>query len=232
MLSISIKATKFEDITVTFQPMKPSIPIIIITEVAQPSKGIITHLIFLKINQSVKTIKTNTPIPKTTISLLSLIFLMSCVSTQSNIKIDSIETFNLDNYNDFNIKINDTNLSAEVNPIVLEKFKENLKNSIEERGLSYNQNSDLIFDINFTTKDTVESDRMNHYYSRYYWDYYMYRDDLYTVTQNILRVNLKDLSQDKTVWTVVTVWRDGSSRSISYDDASNILVDEIMVSFL
>ena len=35
---------------------------------------------------------------------------------------------------------------------------------------------------------------MNHYYSRYYWDYYMYRDDLYTVTQNILRVNLKDLS--------------------------------------
>ena len=102
----------------------------------------------------------------------------------------------------------------------------------EDRGLSYNQNSDLIFDINFTTKDTVESDRMNHYYSRYYWDYYMYRDDLYTVTQNILRVNLKDLSQDKTVWTVVTVWRDGSSRSISYDDASNILVDEIMVSFL
>ena len=169
---------------------------------------------------------------KTIISLLSLIFLMSCVSTQSNIKIDSIETFNLDNYNDFNIKINDTNLSAEVNPIVLEKFKENLKNSIEERGLSYNQNSDLIFDINFTTKDTVESDRMNNYYSRYYWDYYMYRDDLYTVTQNILRVNLKDLSQDKTVWTVVTVWRDGSSRSISYDDASNILVDEIMVSFL
>ena len=151
---------------------------------------------------------------KTTISLLSLIFLMSCVSTQSNIKIDSIETFNLDNYNDFNIKIN------------------NLKNSIEERGLSFNQDSDLIFDINFTTKDTVESDRMNHYYSRYYWDYYMYRDDLYTVTQNILRVNLKDLSQDKTVWTVVTVWRDGSSRSISYDDASNILVDEIMVSFL
>ena len=132
---------------------------------------------------------------KTIISLLSLIFLMSCVSTQSNIKIDSIETFNLDNYNDFNIKINDTNLSAEVNPIVLEKFKENLKNSIEERGLSYNQDSDLIFDINFTTKDTVESDRMNHYYSRYYWDYYMYREDLYTVTQNILRVNLKDLSQ-------------------------------------
>ena len=65
---------------------------------------------------------------KTIISLLSLIFLMSCASTQSNIKIDSIDTFSLDNYNDFNIKINDSNLSAEVNPIVLEQFKEKLKN--------------------------------------------------------------------------------------------------------
>ena len=51
-------------------------------------------------------------------------------------------------------------------------------------------------------------------------------------TQNILRVNLRNLNDDKTLWTVVTVWRDGSSRSISSDDASNMLVDEIMISFL
>ena len=60
----------------------------------------------------------------------------------------------------------------------------------------------------------------------------MYIDDVYSVTENILRVNLRDLNEDKTVWTVLTIWRDGSSRSISYDDASNILVDEIMLSFL
>tara|TARA_Y100000741_G_C18226673_1_gene548100 strand:+ start:89 stop:601 length:513 start_codon:yes stop_codon:yes gene_type:complete len=164
--------------------------------------------------------------------LFSLILLIGCSTTQSNIKIDSIETFSLNNYNDFNIKINNSNISAEVNPIVLEQFKENLKNAIQETGLKYNKDSNLIFDINFATKDTVESDRMNHYYSRYYWDYYMYRDDVYTVTENILRVNLKDVEQEKTVWTVVTIWRDGSSRSISYDEASNILVDEIMISFL
>jgi hypothetical protein len=161
-----------------------------------------------------------------------LILLIGCSTTQSNIKIDSIETFNLDNYNDFNIKINNSNIGAEVNPIVLEKFKENLKNAIKERGLDYNKDSNLTFDINFTTKDTVESDRMNHYYSRYYYDYWMYRDDVYNVTQNFLRVNLRDISQDKTLWTVVTVWRGGSSRSISNEDASNVLVDEIMLSFL
>ena len=165
-------------------------------------------------------------------TLLGLIVLIGCSTTQSNIQVDSIETFNLDNYNDFNIKINTSNLSAEINPIVLEKFREKLKNSISERGLSFNKESDLTFEINFTTKESVESDRMDYYYSRYYWDYYKFRDDVYTVTENILRINLKDLELDKTVWTVVTIWRDGSSRAISSDDAADILVDEIMISFL
>ena len=147
-------------------------------------------------------------------TLLSLILLIGCSTTQSNINTDSIETFNLSNYNDFNIKINNTNISAEVNPIVLERFKENLKQAIQERGLKYNENSNIVFDINFTTKETVESDRMNHYYSRWYSDYYMFNDDIYNVTQNILRVNIKDIETDKTLWTVVTVWRDGSKLSL------------------
>tara|TARA_B100000035_G_scaffold145083_1_gene123542 strand:+ start:249 stop:761 length:513 start_codon:yes stop_codon:yes gene_type:complete len=164
--------------------------------------------------------------------LLSLIILIGCETTKSNIQIDSVTTFNLDNYNDFNIKINNSNISPEINPIVLEQFKENLKNAIENRGIKFNKQSNLVFDINFTTKDKVESNRINHYYSRYYWDYYSYKDDLYTVTENILRINLRNSEEDKTLWTVVTVWRDGSSRSISYDEASNILVEEIMASFL
>ena len=165
-------------------------------------------------------------------TLLSLIVVIGCSTTQSNIQVDSIETFNLDNYNDFNIKINTSNISAEINPIVLENFRENLKVAISERGLNFDSQSNLIFEINFATKESVESDRMDYYYSRYYWDYYRFRDDVYTVTENILRVNLKDIQEDKTVWTVVTVWRDGSNRAISSDDASAVLVDEIMISFL
>ena len=165
-------------------------------------------------------------------TLFVLIFLVGCSTTQSNLKIDSVDTFNLSNYNNFNIKINNSNIGAEVNPIVLERFKENLKKAIEVRGLTFSEDSNIIFDINFSTKETVESDRMNHYYSRYYWDFYRYRDDVYNVTRNFLRVNLRDIDDDKTLWTVVTVWRDGSNRSISYDDASNMLVDEIMLSFL
>ena len=101
-----------------------------------------------------------------------------------------------------------------------------------QRQQNLTKNQKIVLDINFTTKETVESDPLNFYYSRYYYDYYRYRDDIYNVTQNILRVNLRNLEDDKTLWTVVTVWRDGSNRSISYDDASNMLVDEIMISFL
>ena len=48
---MSINAIKFEEITVTFHPIKPRSPIIKITEVTHPNNGIITHLKFLKINQ-------------------------------------------------------------------------------------------------------------------------------------------------------------------------------------
>ena len=47
-----------------------------------------------------------------------------------------------------------------------------------------------------------------------------------------LRVNLKDNTADKTLWTVVTVWRNGSSKAPTSEDGSNIIVDEIMLSFL
>ena len=100
-------------------------------------------------------------------TLFVLIFLVGCSTTQSNLKIDSVDTFNLSNYNNFNIKINNSNIGAEVNPIVLERFKENLKSALQERGLNYSPDSNLTFDINLTTKDKVQSDKMNHNYSRY-----------------------------------------------------------------
>ena len=56
-------------------------------------------------------------------TLLSILILIGCTSIQSNIEVDSIETFNLNNYSDFYIKINESNVSAEINPIELERFK-------------------------------------------------------------------------------------------------------------
>lgn len=164
--------------------------------------------------------------------LASILILVGCATTQSNIEVDSIDTFNLINYNDFYININESNISAEINPIELERFKVNLKNALETRGLKYSSDSSLIFNINLSSKDKVQSDRSNFHYSRYYWNNYMYDNNVRTITENILRINLKDASKDTTLWTVVTVWRSDYSSAIANEDKSDVLVDEIMISFL
>ena len=164
--------------------------------------------------------------------LASILILVGCATTQSNIEVDSIDTFNLSNYNDFYININESNISAEINPIELERFKVNLKNALETRGLKYSSDSSLIFNINLSSKDKVQSDRSNFHYSRYYWNNYMYDNNVRTITENILRINLKDASKDTTLWTVVTVWRSDYSSAIANEDKSDVLVDGIMISFL
>ena len=97
-------------------------------------------------------------------TFFSIFILIGCSSMQSNIEVDSIETFNLGNYSDFSIKINDSNVSTEINPIELERFRDNLKSAIEERGLSYSADSDLAFNINLMSKDKVMSNRSNYHY--------------------------------------------------------------------
>ncbi len=164
--------------------------------------------------------------------LASILILVGCATTQSNIEVDSVDTFNLSNYNDFYININESNISAEINPIELERFKNNLKNALETKGLKYSSDSSLVFSINLSSKDKVQSDRSNFHYSRYYWNNYMYDNNVRTVTENILRINLKDASKDTTLWTVVTVWRSDYSSAIANEDKSDVLVDEIMISFL
>ena len=68
IVRINISAMKLDEITVTFQPSKPSSPVIINTEKKQLLIGIIIQIIFLKINHSVPIINNKTPIPKTVIS--------------------------------------------------------------------------------------------------------------------------------------------------------------------
>ena len=76
IVRISIKAIKFEDMTVTFQPINPSKPIIMRTEKKQLKSGINTHNKLLNTNHNVHTIKIKTPAPNTIISFFILNSLM------------------------------------------------------------------------------------------------------------------------------------------------------------
>ena len=79
MVSISIRAIKFDDITVTFQPTNPKKPTIIVTEKKQLKRGTNTQSKLLKTNQSVKIIKRKTPTPKTTMSFFMKVIMSSAI---------------------------------------------------------------------------------------------------------------------------------------------------------
>ena len=70
MVKINIKAIKLEEITVTFQPSRPSNPVMINTEKKQLLIGTMIQINFLKTNHRVAIINKSTPKPKTIISLL------------------------------------------------------------------------------------------------------------------------------------------------------------------
>ncbi len=55
MVIINCKAMKLDDITVTSQPKIPKVPAVAITDTKHINKGIIIHLICLKIYQKINT---------------------------------------------------------------------------------------------------------------------------------------------------------------------------------
>ena len=79
IVRISIRAMKFEDITVTFQPTNPSKPTIIRTEKKQLKSGINTHNKLLNTNHSVQIMKRNTPAPNTIISFFIYVIISSAI---------------------------------------------------------------------------------------------------------------------------------------------------------
>ena len=79
MVKISIKAMKFDDITVTFHPSKPSNPVIITTEKKQLLIGTKIQINFLNTYHKVIIMNNSTPRPNTTISLFINVIMSSAI---------------------------------------------------------------------------------------------------------------------------------------------------------
>ena len=157
-----------------------------------------------------------------------LVFLYGCsTNTKLNVEVDSLNNFNIDNYNDFYININAEKVSAEINPLDLERVKSAITNALINRGLLESKQASIEINIMISTKDEIENDPLRSRYSYYYWDPY-HRNDIRTISKYFLRINVKDLTEDKIVWTIVTGWKSGSSNSPISDDGLAILIDEIM----
>ena len=82
-------------------------------------------------------------------SLILFIALLQGCSTLDtfSLETDSVAGFNINDYNEFSLNMNNSNLSAEVNPIKFQKLESALSEAIQERGLSLNPDANLSIEL-------------------------------------------------------------------------------------
>ena len=166
--------------------------------------------------------------------LLLVIFLQSCSSTMNNfpLEVDSLDSFNIANYNEFSLNMNKSNLSAEVNPIRFQKLESALTAAIVDRGLTLNSEANLNIELIIEPKEKLRLE--DDFLLRGSYGYNTRRlidiDRLETIDQFILRVNVKDLEANKIVWTGLKKWRKGSSKDPLADEYLQFIVDNILQS--
>ena len=168
-------------------------------------------------------------------SLILFIALLQGCSTLDtfSLETDSVAGFNINDYNEFSLNMNNSNLSAEVNPIKFQKLESALSEAIQERGLSLNQDANLSIELIIEPKEKLklEDDFLYRPYGRYYgYDRLSRLDRLESIPQFILRVNVKDINADKILWTGLTKWNKGSSKDPLTDDYLQFIVDNILQS--
>ena len=165
--------------------------------------------------------------------IISLVFIQSCSLNLNlnnyNFETDSLGSFNLADYNEFSLNMNQSDLSAEVNPIKFEKLKNSLTEALEDRGLTLNPDANINIELILEPKEKLKLSkhpRRSPYYYGYEWN----MDQLETTQQFILRVNIKDISADKVVWTGLTKWRKSSSKDPLTEEYLQFIVDSILQS--
>ena len=165
--------------------------------------------------------------------IISLVFIQSCSLNLNlnnyNFETDSLGSFNLADYNEFSLNMNQSDLSAEVNPIKFEKLKNSLTEALEDRGLTLNPDANINIELILEPKEKLKLSKYPRR-SPYYYGYEWNMDQLETTQQIILRVNIKDISADKVVWTGLTKWRKSSSKDPLTEEYLQFIVDSILQS--
>jgi len=165
--------------------------------------------------------------------IISLVFIQSCSLNLNlnnyNFETDSLGSFNLADYNEFSLNMNQSDLSAEVNPIKFEKLKNSLTEALEDRGLTLNPDANINIELILEPKEKLKLSKYPRR-SPYYYGYEWNMDQLKTTQQFILRVNIKDISADKVVWTGLTKWRKSSSKDPLTEEYLQFIVDSILQS--
>ena len=155
-------------------------------------------------------------------------FLVACTSTPFT-ELNSRDNFQLEEETGFKIQLNKDLLPVEMDPILIENLGDAAKEYLEGVGHQFSKDAAISIDLSVTTKEKIKYDDFRFYGYPMYRSYRYEPDRINSVPEFFLRISVRDEVSDKTLWTGLTKWREGSSYAPTDLPSAEMLVENLLV---
>ena len=161
--------------------------------------------------------------------IASMLLLISACTTTPFVELNSRNNFQLEPASEFKIYLNQDNLPVEMDPILIENLGEAARKYLTDTGHTSSIDATLMIEIGLASKEKIKVDDFRFYgyplHRRYLHDF----DRVNSVPEFYLRISVKDVIEDKTLWTGLTKWRKGSSYTPIDSSSAELLVEHLLV---
>ena len=161
--------------------------------------------------------------------IASMLFLVSACTTTPFVELNSRNNFQLEPASEFKIYLNKDNLPVEMDPILIENLGEAAQSYLSGTGHLVSPDASLIIEISLASKEKIKVDDFRFYGYPLHRNYLYDSDRVNAVPEFYLRISVKDMDQDKTLWTGLTTWRKGSSYTPSDTSSAELLVEHLLI---
>jgi len=171
-------------------------------------------------------LSTMTPIKKP-LFFIAIFFIASCTSTPY-MELNSRNNFQLEPKTEFQIQLNKDSMPVEMDPILLENLGEIAGNYLIDMGNINNPDANIALELSLSSKENLRTDNFRYHSYPIHRNYFFESDRISSTPEFYLRVSIRDLEADKTLWTGLTKWRQGSMHSPQNPNASEVLIESLL----
>jgi hypothetical protein len=161
--------------------------------------------------------------------IASILFFFSACTSSPFIELNSRDNFQLEGGTKFSVSLNRDNLPVEMDPILIENLGEAVTNYLEGTGNQSSLDAPIIIELSVDSKDKIKVDDFRYYGYPIHRSYLYDTDRINSVPEFYLRISIKDVDQDKTLWTGLTKWRKGSSFAPVDMPSAELLIENLLV---
>ncbi|MGY8771819.1 MAG: hypothetical protein ACKVID_00385, partial [Gammaproteobacteria bacterium] len=116
-----------------------------------------------------------------------------------------------------------------MDPILIENLGEAAQSYLSGTGHLVSPDASLVIEISLASKEKIKVDDFRFYGYPLHRNYLYDSDRVNAVPEFYLRISVKDMDQDKTLWTGLTKWRKGSSYTPSDTSSAELLVEHLLI---